>query len=424
MIARLAAFAALGWLSCASSRAQSPQILTIDDAFTRVVATHPDLRVFDARQAALDAERERASQRPALVMGAQVENALGTGEARAFDGAELTLSLSSLLERGGKLDARRLLAQSRIDALASAREGKRLDLLAEIARRYLTAVAARARGEIARIDIAQRERAVDAARARLRAGASPESVVLAARAALARAELDRDRADQRFRAARQHLASLWAERDPTFEVTGDAMRLPEIEDFTALAAALDATPELEQLIGERRIGEARARLARSEREADVQWQIGVRRLFANDDLALIAGVSVPWDARGRAEPGVRVADAELAALEIERDAKGQSLYATLVEAHGRYQGARLEVARLRDDVLPLLARAEAAAERAYRAGAISALEWSQLQAEVVATRRQQLDVAIDGQSALIELQRLTGQSHLIAPRVAREGNAP
>ena len=99
-----------------------------------------------------------------------------------------------------------------------------------------------------------------------------------------------------------------------------------------------------------------------------------------------------------------------------------ALYATLVEAHGRYQLARLEVARLRDEVLPTLARAEAAAERAYRAGAASYLEWAQLQSERTASRRQQLEVALDAQRALIELQRLTGQPLLAAP-ITRQGHA-
>ena len=81
-----------------------------------------------------------------------------------------------------------------------------------------------------------------------------------------------------------------------------------------------------------------------------------------------------------------------------------------MEAHGRYRVAQLEVLRLGDDVLPRLARAEAAAEHAWRAGATSYLEWSQLQSERSAVRRQQLDAALDAQRALIEIQRLTGEA--------------
>src|SRR3546814_7175283 len=108
--------------------------LTLDDAFQRVANTHPNLRLFGNRRDVLEAELDRASLRPALVAGASVENAFGTGEASGLDGAEITLSLASVLERGGKLDARRTLAQSRIDAFAVEREAQRLDLLAEVAR--------------------------------------------------------------------------------------------------------------------------------------------------------------------------------------------------------------------------------------------------------------------------------------------------
>ena len=70
-----------------------------------------------------------------------------------------------------------------------------------------------------------------------------------------------------------------------------------------------------------------------------------------------------------------------------------------------------------------LTKAEQAAERAYRAGAISYLEWAQLQSEKTAARQQQLDVALDAQRALIEIQRLTGQP-LLAPTAASSGVIP
>src|SRR3546814_8179898 len=87
-------------------------------------------------------------------------------------------------------------SSSDLDALAVEREAQRLDLLAEVARRYLAIVAAQRQTGIAQFDIEQRERTVAEARKRLQAGASPESVVLTAQAALARAELDTARAQR------------------------------------------------------------------------------------------------------------------------------------------------------------------------------------------------------------------------------------
>ncbi|MGV8922992.1 MAG: TolC family protein [Thermomonas sp.] len=401
--------------------ATAAERISLDDAFQRVASSHPDLRLSGPQRAVLLADRDRASLRPGLVARASVENAFGTGAASGVQGAELTLSLASVLERGGKLDARRTLANSRIDTLAVEREARRLDLLAEVARRYLAIIAVQRQRDIARFDIAQRQRTVAGARKRLQAGASPESVVLTAQAALARAELDLARADQRATTARQHLAALWGERAPDFEVVAsDPLQLPAIADFTALTVLLERTPELTQFVGEQRIREARLQLARSESATDVSWDVGVRRLQASGDFGFVAGISMQLGARSRAEPGIRAADAELVALEIEREAKELSLYSTLAEAHGRYSVAQLEVSRMQSDILPKLAKAEASAERAYRAGAISYLEWAQLLSEYTLARKQQLDAAVDAQRALIEIQRLTGQAFVADAGVSSE----
>lgn len=404
----LAVFAAA---SCMQASAQPPETLTLDDAFARVAQSHPDLRLMDGRRDVLSAEAERASLPPTRIAGLQIENALGTGDASGFRQAEISLTLASVLERGGKLDARRTLAQTRIDSLALQRESKRLDLLAEVARRYLAISAAQEQHRIADLDVAQRGRTVAGARQRLVAGASPESVVLAAQAALSRAELERDRARQRGAAARQHLAALWGERNPAFDiVAGDPLVVADIADFAVLDALLTSTPELARFADERRVGEARLQLARSQVTPDLDWQVGVRRLQATDDFALVGSVSMPLGSWRRAQPDIRAAEAELALVEIEREAQGLSLYSTLSEAHGRYRVAQLEVSRLQADVLPRLAQAERAAERAYRGGAISYLEWAQLQSERTSTRKQQLEAALEAQRALIEIQRLTGQA--------------
>lgn len=409
----LAVFAAA---SCLPAAAQSPETLTLGDAFARVAQSHPDLRLLEGQGKVLAAERDRAVLRPGLVAGLSVENALGTGEASGFKQAEISLTLAGVLERGGKLDARRALAQTRIDALAVQRETKRLDLLAEVARRYLAVNAAQEQRRIADLDVMQRQRTVVGARQRLVEGASPESVLLTAQAALARAEMERDRATQRGVAARQHLAALWGERDPAFAVVaGDALALPDIADFAELDALLASTPELARFADETRIGEARLQLARSQVSPDFDWQVGVRRLQATDDFALIGSVSMPLGSARRAQPELRAAEAELALVGIEREAQGLSLYSTLAEAHGRYRVAQFEVARLQSDVLPKLAKAENAAERAYRGGALSYMEWAFLQSERTTARKQQLETALDAQRALIEIQRLTGQAFVAGP---------
>ncbi|NCT88701.1 TolC family protein [Stenotrophomonas acidaminiphila] len=420
---RLAALAALAIAPCAIAQVPSPpEPLTLDAAISRVARTHPDLRLPVLQRAAAEARYEGAGFKPPLAFGVDIENALGTGASRGFDASEVTVSLAGVLERGGKLDARRALAQANIDTLAPQREVTRLDLMAEVARRYLAITAARGQRRIALDDIEQRRRAVAAARVRLQAGASPASTLMTAQAALAQAELDRDRAVQAERAARLALAALWNAREADFtEVSGEPLQLPALEDFQQLAALLSDTPELALIAGEARVREAQLQLARSELRGNLSWQLGMRNNRDSGDTSLVGGFSLPLGNARRAGPEIRAAEAELAMSAVQRESRALQLYSTLAEAHGRYATARLEVARLDSDVLPQLQRAEKAAESAWRAGAISYLEWAQLQAMRIEARQRQLDAALAAQTALIEIQRLTGQP-LVA--TASEGNTP
>ncbi|MEG2802747.1 TolC family protein [Stenotrophomonas sp.] len=413
---RLAALAAIAFVPGVHAQGTDTlDPLTLEDAIARVAPYHPDLRLVQAQRPVWEARRDAAALRPPLTVGVELENALGSGEASGLRSAELTVTLAGVLERGGKLDARRAVAQANLDSLAPQRETARLDLMAEVARRYLAIAEARQQLAIAQTDIEQRTRAVAAARLRLQAGASPESVLFTAQAMQAQAELDRDRARQADQSARAALSALWRQREPGFEaVTGDPLQLPALQAFEVLADDLQRTPELALLAGERRIREAQLQLARTAARPDASWQVGVRNSRDSRDTSLMAGFSLPLGSVARAEPEIRAAQAELALNGVEREARALQLYATLAQAHGRYLTSRLEVTRMARDVLPQLKRAENAAEKAWRAGAISYMEWAQLQAMRIDARQRQLEAAIAAQTALIEIQRLTGQGMLAA----------
>jgi cobalt-zinc-cadmium efflux system outer membrane protein len=83
------------------------------------------------------------------------------------------------------------------------------------------------------------------------------------------------------------------------------------------------------------------------------------------------------------------------------------------------EGGALQAERLRNEVLPRLERAAAQSERAYRAGALSYLEWAAVQTDITTSRFALLEARLGAQRALIELQRLTADSW--TANDAREG---
>jgi outer membrane protein, heavy metal efflux system len=408
---RKAALAACGLLACAASTAQAPQPLTFDATLQRVLSHHPQLQMLELERIALEAERSQAALQPGYVLHADVENIAGTGARSGLSGSEWSLSLASVLERGGKRAARDALAARRLDAEGPRRVGAQLDLLAETARRYLALVQAQSEQQIASEDLLAREHLRQVAALRVKAGATPVSVSLAAEVAVVSARMDVDRAATRRAAAWRRLALMWGDTSTAQISTApeDPLQIPPAPVDGDLQAIIERNPALKLLAAESRIREARLQLAQAARIPDLEWRAGLRHLEEGNDWALVAGVSIPLGTRARAVPAIDAAQAHLDALALERDVAGRELMALLADAQGLLAAARMQVMRTRDELLPRYDAAIEAAERAFRAGALGPLDWMQLQNDRLTARREQLAAAVSAHLALIEMQRLTAE---------------
>ena len=350
MLSRLAARAALVAVLAAALPAQAGERLTLDDAFARVAAL-PSRPAPARRCAATCSPPSATSPRyaPRWCAGAELENALGSGDYSGLDRAELTLT-PGLGARTRRQARRAPRARAKPHRRAGARARSRAAWTCWPKSRAATSPWS-LRG--AQRDIAaRRHRAAPAHRrrrapARCTAGASPESV-RADRAGRAGTRRTRSRRAQQAQvAARQHLAALWGERDPRFDiVAGDPLALPAIADFDALAALLRAHAGARAL--RRRAPHPRSAAATGAhrrpaptstgRSACARFRRRRRRRAGRQrvDAAGRGASRAAGDPRRRGRTGGR--------SKIEREVQGLSLYSTLVEAHGRYRVAQLEVA--------------------------------------------------------------------------------
>ncbi len=337
---------------------------------------------------------------------------LGSGALQGIDSAELTLSLAGVLESGGKREARRALAAARIDALGVQRAATQLDLLAETTRRYLDLAALQSQRPLLDNDLIQRRLIARAARQRFAVGAAPEASALAADAEIAQAEARLAVLNARQAAAWRRLSLLWgASVDGAApEVSAVPEAVPALPALAELTARIAETPELKAFADEARIREARLRLAETEASPDARWSVGVRRLQDGRDVGLVAGFSLPLGTHQRAEPAIAAARAEREALAMSRESAALQLEAVAVDAWSQVDTGALQADLLRTEVLPRLERAAAQSERAYRAGALSYLEWAAVQTDITTSRLALLEARVAAQRALIELQRLTADS--------------
>jgi cobalt-zinc-cadmium efflux system outer membrane protein len=80
--------------------------MTLKSAIKRTLANNPQLHEFNFKQQMITSEAKTAALKPGFALGVEVENFLGSGEIAGIKGVELTLTLSSVIEMGDKIQAR------------------------------------------------------------------------------------------------------------------------------------------------------------------------------------------------------------------------------------------------------------------------------------------------------------------------------
>lgn len=103
----------------------------------------PNLRVFDVRLQGLEGNRLTANLSPAYEAGLEVENLFGSGNLQGIDGAEYTLS--SVIELGGKRQARTVVANSSYDQTEAERKAGTLWVLSEVTQGFVATPAVQAK---------------------------------------------------------------------------------------------------------------------------------------------------------------------------------------------------------------------------------------------------------------------------------------
>ncbi|MBY6205609.1 TolC family protein [Halomonas denitrificans] len=392
----------------ATSRAQS---LSLAEATRRAVEANPELALYPLRDQALVAERQAAALRPGYSLGVEAENVLGTGPFQGVDGAELSVSLSSVLELGGQRDARTAVVDSRRSVVDAERRAEALDLAGEVARRFIDGLEVQARIDLAASAEELARSALEQVRVRVERGATPRAEALRAEAAMVRAGIEKSRWIAEFETARRAIASLWGADAPAFDrLEGDLFRFDPVPDFVTLRQRVAETPAIETFTARGRLLDAELALAEARADGQLEWEVGVRHDAGIGDSALVAGLRVPLFQKQRSRGRIRAARIEREAVEFQQAAERLSLDQQLFEAWRGY-AMHVEVSKvLREDVLPLLTEALDETQAGYERGRYTYLDAVAARRELLEARRALIDAAAAALAQQVVIERLTGTS--------------
>src|SRR5262245_44393881 len=136
--------------------------LTLAAAIESALRTNPDLAVRGYEITVSEARIAQSRLRPNPELALDLENFAGSGALEGTDALETTLSLSQVVELGGKRASRVAASEAALDVVSIERRGRELDVLADATRRFIDVVAAQERARVAADATALAQASLDA----------------------------------------------------------------------------------------------------------------------------------------------------------------------------------------------------------------------------------------------------------------------
>lgn len=380
--------------------------LTLDQAVAAAGGSAPAADAARADIAAAEAARTVAGLRPNPTVSTEVENVVGTGPYGGFRGAETTVGVSIPIELGGKRSARIAVADARTTRAQLATAITEVDIRLQVTQLYIEAVAAERRLTTALDQARIANDALNAARARVRAGRASPIEEQRADVARVNAEAAVENAWRILDSAHANLGRrigqpvtgpldlTWLDNLPAAH---GPQLLPDAEGTLALAAA-DA---------DLAVADAGVRLARSQRMPDVTVGPGLRRFSETNDTAALFSVSVPIPLFNAGNAAVGQASAERSRAEAQRRMTGLDVEQAIRDARTEADNAAT-LARAANG--PALAAAQEAARIArigYREGKFGQLDLLDAERTLAETRLAAIDALAAYQNARARLERLS-----------------
>ena len=443
---------ALFALPSAGQNMEPTGALTLSNALELALRQSPELAVFEWDSRIAEARRLQASYRPNPELSLEIEgirlwdgsdsnSTFGSereveeGGAPGFGDAEYTLSISQIIELGGKRMKRIRAAELEGTVFIREYEIARADVLAKVAVLFTDVLGAQERLIIAEQNLSLTQDVVRAISARVTAGqVSPiEEKRATVQVSQARIGVTRERLN--LEAARILLAASWASEESVFSrVMGSLKAVPLTKTANELKSIVAQSPDLTYWISELSRLDSIVELERAQRKPDLGVRVAYRAqsLDSRSTRRYDTGLSPSFQGSGRsgfsdsredtfilefslplnffnknqgrireAEYQIRKANANRRATELEIRTRIDSIFAGL-------QAAREEVRGLKEEVVPGAASAYEDTNTGYIAGKFRYLDVLDAQRTLIEVRGQYVDALVRFHQQRIILERLAG----------------
>lgn len=385
--------------------------LTLKEALASTLAQNPQLHQYSFTAEALNAQKQSSALRPALALELEVDNFAGSGSNEDFESAETTLALSSVIELGGKRQARMSYSDARISQVEWAQQAATLDTLGRLTEVYIEGLATQANLRLAEESLALSQSILKTVQTRSARGATAEAEVMRAQAALTRAEIRLASLREQFERQKVFLARFWGETTPRFNaLTGSLFDFGPTQNFDQLYARVQTSPALQVLASEARIRDAEVTLARASGRSDLSWRAGIKRFEETGDSAFTAGISIPLFSGRRNSGDVKAALANRNVVDYAQQDQLLVLHARLFEAWSLRKQSIAAANKIQNVAIPALEKALKLTNEGFDNGRYRYLDLIAAQEELLASKQALIDAATTALISQALIEQLTGEA--------------
>lgn len=392
----------------ASLTAMAQEPLTLTDAVSRALSSHPRLAGAEAGIAAAYGLRAQAGTGPNPRLTLQTENTRFYGSPAFNYGrdADTFVYAAQTFETGGKRARRVDLATVNVRRSEIEREVERRQIVTRVSAAYWAAAGASELRALLQQELTRFERVVQYHRDRVKEGATAEVNLL-------KIEVERDRLASSVRSAAQEATraaiALYREMgqskfpDVAFSVSLEAAP-------SAAAAPLSQVFELRPEIKLAREGIARAsanlRLQQANAKGDPEAQLGYKRTAGFNTV--YGAVHIPIPIRNRNQGNIAAAAAEIRVAESVRTATEAAIRAEVAAAQADYESRKK---LLEETLRPMRDRAAEVyriEDAAYREGGSDILRLLDAERTRIETQSMYTRTLIEYQQSAVALQAAQG----------------
>ena len=378
------------------------ETVTIEQAIAKAVEAAPLLKADDAAVAIARAGRAQADVRPNPFVTVEAENFIGTGPYNVLGQAEITANYNQQIERGGKRAARVALADKDIDIAQASANVTRLDLAASVQRAFFDVLIAKDVLQISQFRLSTEQELQTEALRRVRGYKDPLFVETRAAARVASAQIGVEQAEFRLEAASDLLAGFWGGVGDDLNVDGVLMA----GDITPLTLA----PSDEKLI-EARVARASAAVVVEETKRTQDYTVsgGTRFLRGTNDLAAVAGITIPIGRFDRNQGGIDRARAEKDRLSFAAEAARLEKLRRLASLRSNAESAQVRADALIAEVYPRAFKTLQQVREGYNRGGFSFRDIQDAADAILDVQDQWLEANTQYRDLQTEIDRLTGR---------------